>query len=197
MNVAAQVTDSFSCRRLRLCRKASLWMPVDSVPDPDPDPDPAFGEFMGGGCSRTGKQRHEFQELSQVGQILRRWGDRRDSNPQHPEPQSGALPLSYGHHTAERKRYLPRFGASSLHRFLDFGRAVVPPLQGFGNSVTETWGCALRAPPQAITLRAFSPAEARSGASHIPILRPFSRHPTFAGQGSCVRAASQSFQTGS
>ncbi len=27
-----------------------------------------------------------------------RWGDRRDSNPQHPEPQSGALPLSYDHH---------------------------------------------------------------------------------------------------
>ena len=25
------------------------------------------------------------------------WGDRRDSNPQQPEPQSGALPLSYGH----------------------------------------------------------------------------------------------------
>src|SRR2546423_4019916 len=24
-------------------------------------------------------------------------GDRRDSNPQQPEPQSGALPLSYGH----------------------------------------------------------------------------------------------------
>src|SRR4029077_16938754 len=26
------------------------------------------------------------------------WGGRRDSNPQQPEPQSGALPLSYGHH---------------------------------------------------------------------------------------------------
>jgi hypothetical protein len=26
-----------------------------------------------------------------------RAGDRRDSNPQQPEPQSGALPLSYGH----------------------------------------------------------------------------------------------------
>src|SRR5437870_12762865 len=25
------------------------------------------------------------------------WGDRRDSNPQQPEPQSGALPLNYGH----------------------------------------------------------------------------------------------------
>ena len=29
---------------------------------------------------------------------LKSWGDRRDSNPQQPEPQSGALPLSYGHH---------------------------------------------------------------------------------------------------
>jgi hypothetical protein len=27
------------------------------------------------------------------------WGGRRDSNPQHPEPQSGALPLSYDHHS--------------------------------------------------------------------------------------------------
>ena len=25
-------------------------------------------------------------------------GDRRDSNPQQPGPQPGALPLSYGHH---------------------------------------------------------------------------------------------------
>jgi hypothetical protein len=29
------------------------------------------------------------------------WGGRRDSNPQHPEPQSGALPLSYGHQPEE------------------------------------------------------------------------------------------------
>src|SRR5439155_24341045 len=28
----------------------------------------------------------------------RKKGGRRDSNPQQPEPQSGALPLSYGHH---------------------------------------------------------------------------------------------------
>ncbi len=27
-----------------------------------------------------------------------KWGGQRDSNPQQPEPQSGALPLSYGHH---------------------------------------------------------------------------------------------------
>ncbi len=30
----------------------------------------------------------------------KKWGDRRDSNPQQPEPQSGALPLNYGHHQA-------------------------------------------------------------------------------------------------
>ena len=28
------------------------------------------------------------------------WGGQRDSNPQQPEPQSGALPLSYGHRRA-------------------------------------------------------------------------------------------------
>src|SRR5204863_7650452 len=29
---------------------------------------------------------------------FRKQGGQRDSNPQQPEPQSGALPLSYGHH---------------------------------------------------------------------------------------------------
>jgi hypothetical protein len=29
------------------------------------------------------------------------WGGRRGSNPQQPEPQSGALPLSYGHRLGE------------------------------------------------------------------------------------------------
>src|SRR5258708_2937346 len=28
------------------------------------------------------------------------WGGQRDSNPQHPEPQSGALRLSYGHQSS-------------------------------------------------------------------------------------------------
>ncbi len=28
----------------------------------------------------------------------KKWGDRGDLNPQPPDPQSGALPLSYGHH---------------------------------------------------------------------------------------------------
>ena len=31
---------------------------------------------------------------------VKKWGERRDSNPQQPEPQSGALPLSYAHHTS-------------------------------------------------------------------------------------------------
>jgi hypothetical protein len=30
-------------------------------------------------------------------------GGRRDLNPQHPEPQSGALPLSYDHHAEAEK----------------------------------------------------------------------------------------------
>src|SRR5205814_8746037 len=35
-------------------------------------------------------------------------GGRRDSNPQQPEPQSGALPLSYGHHNlTETKSKIP------------------------------------------------------------------------------------------
>src|SRR5437870_5456148 len=34
------------------------------------------------------------------------WGGRRDSNPQQPEPQSGALPLSYDHHSLVRTETL-------------------------------------------------------------------------------------------
>jgi hypothetical protein len=40
-------------------------------------------------------------DLPEIGtrqsKIDNKWGGRRDSNPQQPEPQSGALPLSYGH----------------------------------------------------------------------------------------------------
>ena len=34
---------------------------------------------------------------SKIGTQTSKWGGQRDSNPQQPEPQSGALPLSYGH----------------------------------------------------------------------------------------------------
>src|SRR5256714_15458162 len=34
---------------------------------------------------------------SAIGNWQWKWGGRRDSNPQQPEPQSGALPLSYDH----------------------------------------------------------------------------------------------------
>ena len=34
-----------------------------------------------------------------------RWGGRRDSNPQQPEPQSGALPLSYDHHVTANSSF--------------------------------------------------------------------------------------------
>ena len=49
------------------------------------------------------------------------WGDQRDSNPQHPEPQSGTLPLSYGHRPssensglAEARQFNPDISAVSL-----------------------------------------------------------------------------------
>ena len=48
-------------------------------------------------------------------------GDRRGSNPQRPEPQSGALPLNYGHHilyscTPSRIRtYDPRLRRALLY----------------------------------------------------------------------------------
>ena len=30
---------------------------------------------------------------------IKKWGERWGSNPRHPEPQSGALPLNYIHHS--------------------------------------------------------------------------------------------------
>src|SRR5437762_14280865 len=41
---------------------------------------------------RFGRAKSTIDNLKSI------WGGRRDSNPQQPEPQSGALPLSYGHH---------------------------------------------------------------------------------------------------
>lgn len=56
----------------------------------------------------------------------KRWGGQRDSNPQHPEPQSGALPLSYDHRPREAN--LVFFGRTVKRRFRRelfgrFGRA--------------------------------------------------------------------------
>ena len=51
------------------------------------------------------------------------WGDRRDSNPQQPGPQPGALPLSYDHHFIPRQNGLMRtlyFDALGLFVNADF-----------------------------------------------------------------------------
>ena len=48
-------------------------------------------------------------------------GGQRDSNPQQPEPQSGALPLSYDHHRKNRTpslRFVARFAKIKGWRFL-------------------------------------------------------------------------------
>ena len=42
-------------------------------------------------------------KITKVKENAENWGDRRDSNPQQPEPQSGALPLSYAHHKSAEK----------------------------------------------------------------------------------------------
>ena len=48
---------------------------------------------------------------------IRRWGDRRDSNPQQPESQSGALPLNYGHHHGPGNLPHPVPGGQALRFF--------------------------------------------------------------------------------
>src|SRR6266487_6676580 len=57
-------------------------------------------------------------------------GGRRDSNPQQPEPQSGALPLSYGHHHWHRTRL--KFEFLFANKGLDFPRFLQyfsPPVE--------------------------------------------------------------------
>ena len=49
-------------------------------------------------------------------------GGRRDSNPQQPEPQSGALPLSYGHHHWRGTRL--KFESLFANKGLDFPRSL-------------------------------------------------------------------------
>jgi hypothetical protein len=52
-------------------------------------------------------------------------GGRRDLNPQQPEPQSGALPLSYDHHANGEKEGSPSSGsAKHIFRRLAAGHAV-------------------------------------------------------------------------
>jgi hypothetical protein len=52
----------------------------------------------------------------------KKWGGRRDSNPQQPEPQSGALPLSYGHHHWRENKIL-KFESFFANKGLDFSRS--------------------------------------------------------------------------
>src|SRR6266487_937288 len=62
-------------------------------------------------------------------------GGRRDSNPQQPEPQSGALPLSYGHHHCQGTRL--KFEFLFANKGLDFPRV----LQYFSPPVEQKSAC--------------------------------------------------------
>ena len=53
-------------------------------------------------------------------------GGRRDSNPQQPEPQSGALPLSYGHHNlGEMESKIPILLCKQRARLFPFSSLIV------------------------------------------------------------------------
>jgi hypothetical protein len=54
--------------------------------------------------------------------LERKWGGRRDLNPQQPEPQSGALPLSYDHHLFQRAQSYRNLEFSQA----DFGSRIEP-----------------------------------------------------------------------
>jgi hypothetical protein len=62
-------------------------------------------------------------ELQALGNLKSIWGGRRDSNPQQPEPQSGALPLSYDHHSLVRNRIL-KFQRFFANKGLDMPAAI-------------------------------------------------------------------------
>jgi hypothetical protein len=49
-------------------------------------------------------------------------GGRRDSNPQQPEPQSGALPLSYGHRESRNLNFTFRIANVNGGTRLSFGK---------------------------------------------------------------------------
>lgn len=49
--------------------------------------------------------------------LKKRWGTGRDSNPQQPEPQSGALPLNYLYHLVEMRTQSTRYAAIVQENF--------------------------------------------------------------------------------
>src|ERR1043166_7014306 len=58
--------------------------------------------------------------------IFEKPGGRRDSNPQQPEPQSGALPLSYGHHKlSETESKIPILLCKQRARLFPYAPLIV------------------------------------------------------------------------
>ena len=56
----------------------------------------------------------------------KKWGGQRDSNPQQPEPQSGALPLSYDHHIlSETESKIPISLCKQRARLFPFAPLIV------------------------------------------------------------------------
>src|SRR5437667_4385216 len=77
-------------------------------------------------------------------------GGRRDSNPQQPEPQSGALPLSYDHHNlSETDLKIPI--ALCKQRTRHFPRAPLMVSESGPESSPQPVGCGF-APPRRATL---------------------------------------------
>jgi hypothetical protein len=72
-----------------------------------------------------------FIRFSECFDLSKGWGDRRDSNPQQPEPQSGALPLSYGHRNRQGSQNLNSIfpGSLSTGMFTAGARFVAPGLR--------------------------------------------------------------------
>ena len=98
---------------------------------------PAAGGSAIAQGGRTQKFSSRYQVTSESipnpnSPIRNRKGDRRDSNPQQPESQSGTLPLSYGHHFEGRNLTRSFIACEAQTQFIRFSRAICQ------------WRCGLR-----------------------------------------------------
>src|SRR5262245_12877267 len=82
---------------------------------------------------------HCWRQSRTCALLMVKEGARRVSNPQPPEPQSGALPLSYGHHNTEEYSIPGR------------GRQLPNPLRVRRKVLQRVVGCEQQSPPTGAT----------------------------------------------
>ena len=85
------MTSLFRCL-LQAVKTVDLRVSRPAVANPTDMRPCTFGNFTWGRVKLRGSSRADCHEIG-MNQYLEGWGGRRESNPQRPEPQSGALPV--------------------------------------------------------------------------------------------------------